>query len=55
VRLGALMLDLLVRSQQLIAVVPDPMALVAEVERGLSDLPADAAELWRTIADRARG
>jgi len=41
--------------QQLIAVVPDPMALVAEVERGLLDLPADAAELWRTIADRARG
>ncbi len=38
--------------QQLIAAVPDPIALVAEVERGLSDLPADAADLWRRIAAR---
>jgi hypothetical protein len=35
--------------QQLLAAAPDAAALVEEVERGLSNLPADAVELWRRI------
>lgn len=39
--------------QQLLAAVPDPAALVAEVERGLSFLPPDAGALWRRISCRS--
>ncbi len=38
--------------EQLVAASPDPEALASEVERGLSRLPADAAELWRRISRR---
>lgn len=37
---------------QLLDAAPDGTALAAEIEKGLVDLPEDAADLWRTIVAR---